>query len=270
MVRVDGASTHYLEAGPPGADKLVLVHDGAFGADGWATWSPILPRLAQRFHVFAPDLLGFGATQKLYDFGQGARGQKIAHLAAWMRAIGLERAHFAGSSAGGSMVLWAAMRNEWPIARAVSIAGTGGPFMRHENYAPLRDYVPAKEAMRQIVELMVERRDAVMEELVEERYRRSLVRGHWETLSAARLHAPSGRQPGEAATPGVPERLAAISAPVLLIAGAQDVLLERGWERRLAERMPHAQTLVLEGTRHQPQFDCPEEVSAAIESFLAA
>ncbi len=86
-------TTHYLEGGISGADKIVLIHDGAFGADCWITWSSLMPRLAGRFHVFAPDLLGFGGTHKIYDFGRGARSQKIDHLAAWMKALDIRAAH---------------------------------------------------------------------------------------------------------------------------------------------------------------------------------
>jgi len=268
-VRVDGAQTHYLEDGDPKADNLVLIHDGGFGADGFATWSPIMARLAARFHIFVPDQLGFGATQKIYDFGQGARSQKIDHLARWMRLVGIRDAHFAGNSAGGSLVLFAAMRGEWPIRKAISIGGTGGPYMLSEPYAPLRDYVPDKERMRRIVELMVSRRDSVMEQLVEERYRKSLIRGHWENLSAVRLRPPGPRTAPEPEQSYF-DKLAKIKVPVLLIGGGEDLLLERGWEEKIAAHIPGAKTVVVKGARHQPQFDAPDAVCDAIESFLGA
>jgi len=269
-LRVDGVVTHHLEAGPPSAENFVLIHDGGFGADGWATWSPILPRLAARYHVFAPDLLGFGKTQKIYDFGQGARSQKIQHIAGWMKAVGVRDAHFMGNSAGGSIVLFAAMRQEWPIRKAISVGGTGGPFMRGDTYGPLRDYVPDKQGMRRIVELMLSRRDAMMEELVEERYRKSLIRGHWENLSAPRLRPPGPGPREESDNKSFFDGLAKIRVPVLLIAGSDDVLLERGWERQLASHIAQAETLLVEGARHQPHFDAPDAVCDAIESFLAA
>ena len=269
-LRVEGVVTHYLEAGPPAAENFVLIHDGGFGADGWATWSSILPRLASRYHVYAPDLMGFGGTQKIYDFGQGARSQKIEHIANWMGAVGIREAHVMGNSAGGSIVLFAAMRGEWPIRKAISIGGTGGPYMRSDTYGPLKDYVPDRQAMRRIVELMVSRRDAVMEQLVEERYRKSLIRGHWENLSAPRLRAPGPRAREDSDNKSFFDSLAKTKVPVLLIAGGDDVLLEQGWEQQLASHMAQAQTLVVQGARHQPHFDAPDAVCDAIESFLGA
>jgi pimeloyl-ACP methyl ester carboxylesterase len=270
-IRVDGAATHYLQGGKPDGETVVLIHDGGFGADGWVSWNPLMHLLGERYQVFAPDMLGFGKTSKVYDFGQGARGQKIGHLAGWMREVGIRDAHVVGNSNGGSLVLFAAMRNEWPMARAVSIAGTGGPFMRGENYGPLRKYIPDREAMRQIMELMIGRRDAVLEELVEERYQRSLIRGHWENLSAPRLKppAPKGAEGAEDNQRFFAD-LGKISIPTLLIAGADDPLLEAGWETQLACHIRGARTLVVAGARHQPQIDRPEAVREAIEGFLGA
>jgi pimeloyl-ACP methyl ester carboxylesterase len=124
--------------------------------------------------------------------------------------------------------------------------------------------------MRLIVELMMSRRDAVMEQSVEERYQKSLIRGHWENLSAPRLRPPGPAAREEGDNKGFFDRLAKTRVPVLLIAGSDDVLLERGWEKQLAAHIPHSQALVVEGARHQPHFDAPEAVCNAIESFLSA
>ena len=268
-VRAEGVVTHYLEGGLPSGETLVLIHDGGFGADGWVTWYPVIDRLAARYHIYAPDLLGFGGTQKIYDFGQGARSQKIDHIAHWMRAVGIENAYVAGNSASGSLALFAALRGEWPIRKVISIAGTGGPYMRFDSYGPLRDYVPGKDAMRRIVELMVSRRDAVMEKLVDERYQRSLIRGHWENLAAPRLRPPGPKTKEEPDDKPFLAGLAKIQVPVLLIAGRDDLLLEQGWEEKLAAHIPHSKTFVVEGARHQPQFDGPDLVCDAIEAFLS-
>ena len=56
---VDGAKIFYREAGSPGAPKLLLLH-------GFPTSShmfrDLIPQLADRFHIVAPDLPGFGKS----------------------------------------------------------------------------------------------------------------------------------------------------------------------------------------------------------------
>jgi len=56
---VDGLSVFYREAGRPGSPKLVLL--GGFPASSHQ-FRNLIPALAERFHVLAPDYPGFGNT----------------------------------------------------------------------------------------------------------------------------------------------------------------------------------------------------------------
>jgi pimeloyl-ACP methyl ester carboxylesterase len=59
-VDVDGLEVFYREAGTAGAPKLLLLH--GFPSSGHM-FRELIPRLADRFHIIAPDLPGFGQTQ---------------------------------------------------------------------------------------------------------------------------------------------------------------------------------------------------------------
>ena len=70
---VDGIRTHYLEAMPADRDasdleRVVLVHSGEFGARAELSWRDNIAELGRHFHVYAPDLVGFGRTELLYNF----------------------------------------------------------------------------------------------------------------------------------------------------------------------------------------------------------
>jgi pimeloyl-ACP methyl ester carboxylesterase len=54
---VDGVSVFYREAGPPGAPTILLLH--GFPSSS-RMWEPLLARLADSFHLIAPDYPGFG------------------------------------------------------------------------------------------------------------------------------------------------------------------------------------------------------------------
>jgi pimeloyl-ACP methyl ester carboxylesterase len=56
---VDGLNIFYREAGPAGAPKLLLLH--GFPSAGHM-FRDLIPRLADRFHIIAPDLPGFGQS----------------------------------------------------------------------------------------------------------------------------------------------------------------------------------------------------------------
>ncbi|HWG29849.1 MAG TPA: alpha/beta hydrolase [Steroidobacteraceae bacterium] len=83
---VDGAKIFYREAGPVGAQKLLLLH-------GFPTSShmfrDLIPLLADRFHLVAPDLPGFGLSDSP---GRGLTFDRIADtIDRFTAAIGFDR-----------------------------------------------------------------------------------------------------------------------------------------------------------------------------------
>jgi pimeloyl-ACP methyl ester carboxylesterase len=81
-VEVDDARLHVarIGAGPP----LLLIHGWP---EFWYTWHPVMTRLADRFEVFAPDLRGFGDSDKP-DRMFGPHDQ-AADLAALINELGI-------------------------------------------------------------------------------------------------------------------------------------------------------------------------------------
>ena len=59
-VEADGVKLFYREAGPAGAPVILLLH--GFPASSFQ-YRELIPRLADRYHVIAPDLPGFGFTE---------------------------------------------------------------------------------------------------------------------------------------------------------------------------------------------------------------
>src|SRR5262249_6059620 len=87
---------HYLEAGsgPP----LVLVHGLASSAA--RDWGRLLGPLARRYHVLAPDLPGFGDSDRPKDADYSIPMQ-VEAVRTFMKAAGIGRARVAGISMGG-------------------------------------------------------------------------------------------------------------------------------------------------------------------------
>src|SRR5918999_1390154 len=108
FVMAGGVRTHYLEAGQ--GQPLVLVHSAEFGGRAEFSWRYNIAALAERFHVYAPDMVGFGRTEKIFNFSD-RNGFRVRHLRSFMEVLCLESAHFMGNSAGGSMILTEAARD---------------------------------------------------------------------------------------------------------------------------------------------------------------
>ena len=106
------SNVHDQGAGPP----VVLIHGSGPGVSAWANWRPVLPALATRFRVIAPDMVGFGYT----DRPAGIRYDMAAWVAQaldLMDALGVERAHVVGNSFGGALALALAIRKPQRVKR---------------------------------------------------------------------------------------------------------------------------------------------------------
>ncbi|WP_342151028.1 alpha/beta hydrolase [Methylorubrum sp. SB2] len=96
-VRANGVRLHVARAGegPP----LVLLHGWP---EFWLTWEPVMARLSQKFSLIAPDLRGFGASEKP-DPGPSDRAGPEVHAAdilGVLDALGIERAGIVGHDVG--------------------------------------------------------------------------------------------------------------------------------------------------------------------------
>jgi pimeloyl-ACP methyl ester carboxylesterase len=117
-ISLHGHRVFYRAAGS--GPVLVLVH-GITSTS--ATWAKVLPSLAERFTVIAPDLLGHGESAKPRgDYSLGAYASGIRDL---MLALGHERATFVGHSLGGGVAMQLAYQFPEHCERLVLVASGG-------------------------------------------------------------------------------------------------------------------------------------------------
>ena len=109
-IEADGLPIRYLEAGkgPP----LVLLH--ALGESS-LDWQWVLPALARTNRVYAPDLPGSGGSGKpATDYSPAFFARSVA---AYLDALGVERAAVAGNSLGGLVALRLALSEPERVGR---------------------------------------------------------------------------------------------------------------------------------------------------------
>jgi pimeloyl-ACP methyl ester carboxylesterase len=261
-----GFMTRYLEAGDRSKPTLILIHDGAFGTTAELCWNDVIAELSPHYHIYAPELLGWGGTDKVVYFDRSPYAARIPHIAGLVRELGVEQADYLGSSFGGSLIMRATVEpgNPWHIRRAISISGSGGPYRLQSGIEALADYTPSLASAAKLTALIAGSATG-MEAHVQQRHDNSLIPGHWETLMAPRLKNPS-------VTRAVPPddylaRLALTSIPSLLLAGARDPLLEGGWAERLAALSPKLAAVTIDAG-HEPNIECPAEVCRVAKNYF--
>ena len=265
-----GIRTFYLDAGagPP----IVLLH-GLGGTN--ASMLPVIRGLAARHRVIAPDLPGFGDSEKplrRYTARFYARW-----LAAFLDAVGVERAHLVGNSMGGRIALEAALEHPARVDRLVLLAPAMA-FLRYRHGVPLVRALlpelamlvpftaaPTRAVLRGLFARPDRLPDAWMRGAADElaRVMRS-ARARVAFFSAARqlyLDEPFGAR-------GLWTRLPALTRPALFVWGARDRLVPARFARHVTAALPTATSLILDDCGHVPQFELPERTNALIADFV--
>lgn len=263
FIDVLGVRTHYLEAGS-GPD-LVLLHSGEYGASAEISWRHNIEGLAQQFHVLAPDLPGWGDTDKVYSFSERT-GFRIRHVAEFCRLRSVENAYFIGSSFAGGLLLNAAGHPKCPlpITKLITIGGGGDLAQDPTAREVLTSYDGTPEHMRRALRVLFYDEKWWTDELVDEKQESALKPGAWEAISAARL-----RRPGEKFVTQFPDsKPENITVPTLIVAGADDMIKDADWGERLQEQIPGSQLYTFARSRHMSHIEHPDEFNQLVVSFL--
>jgi pimeloyl-ACP methyl ester carboxylesterase len=263
---VDNIRTHYLEAGT--GRPVVLLHSGEFGASAELSWGASIDALAQHYRVIAPDWLGFGGTDKVYDFVNG-RPRRLQHMARFLKAMDVGPAAFIGSSMGGSELIRSVAEGKGTFDVSVMVLSSSGGFSPdNEARRVILNYDATREGMRTLIDtLFHDPKWAADEEYVTKKYEVSIVPGAWESLAAARFRSPAVEVRGHFGQEDntVYEN---ILVPTLLVAGAEDPLREPGYAALMHDRIPDSTLRVYEQAGHFPHIEQPSRFNDDVLAFL--
>eukprot|EP01041_Mallomonas_annulata_P032061 gene32061-54481_t len=142
-----GLKTNYLESGS--GEPVILIHGSGPGVTAYANWRLSIPVLAEKYRVLAPDIAGFGYTERksdtVYDLDFWVR-----HLIEWMDAVGVKKARFVGNSFGGALTLALTARHPERVDRFVLMGAAGVDFEVTPGLEAVWGYEPSVENMRKM------------------------------------------------------------------------------------------------------------------------
>lgn len=257
-----GIETSYLEAGS--GETVLMLHGSGPGVSALANWQHNIPTLAQRFHVLAPDIVGFGTTERPEDIVYSLRTW-TDHVWAFMDARGMENARVIGNSLGGRIALQMATDQPDRIAKMVLMGTPGVGMTPTEGLAALRAYEPSHDAMRELLRNYFAVDPAMItDELVQIRYEASIADGAYEAYRAMFFdprHAGSEL--------GITEdEVRAIATPTLLIHGREDKVVALQVSVAMLGLLPNADLHVFSACGHWTQIERADEFSAVVSDYL--
>lgn len=242
-IRVDGRRMHTrisVAAVPDDRLPVILVHGLGMSSRYMV---PLARHLAPHVRVYAPDLPGFGLSDKPR---RAFTVRELADaLAAWMPAVGVGRAAFVGNSLGCEILVELALRHPQLVDRLVLQGPTPDP--------------EARTLIRQVAGFFAiapfERWSLAWVALAD--YARGGIRRYILTLrSMVGNH--------------IAEKVQRVTQPTLVVWGTRDYIVPHAFVVTLAGSLPNGRLAVIPGAAHGINYSHPEAFTAILLPFLLA
>ncbi|KWV45160.1 alpha/beta hydrolase [Bradyrhizobium macuxiense] len=276
-IRANGAAFHVAKTG--GGRPLLLLHGWP---EFWLTWKPVMTRLADRFTLIAPDLRGFGDSDK--PAGPYGPDQHADDMLALLDALGIEKAGVVGHDVGGAVMQPLARKVPGRIAGlfffdfvypGIGVRMAAPDRLNHIWYQSFHqmEMAPAlvganSETCRTYIEHFLHNwshRKAAFDDVLEAFTDNFMKQGnltggfaHYRAAHAARVSMMQGEAPV----------LPPIAVPTCIRWAEHDPLFPYAWTDRLGDTFSNLDLAMFPDVGHFPHREDPERAAAEIAGFF--
>lgn len=261
-IRAAGILTNYHDLGE--GFPALFIHGSGPGVSAWANWRLVLAPLSQRMRVIAPDMAGFGFTERRADIRYDM-DTWVAQALGLMDALGIEQADVVGNSFGGALALALAIRHPQRVRRLVLMGSVGVPFPITAGLDAVWGYTPSFENMRRIMDYFAWDRSLVNDELAELRYRASVRPGFQESFASM---FPAPRQRWVDALASREQDIRALPHEALIIHGRDDRVIPLQTSETLLRWIERSQLHVFGRCGHWTQIEHSARFVRLVCDFL--
>jgi 2-hydroxymuconate-semialdehyde hydrolase len=258
----NGIRTNYHDIGS--GFPLLMIHGSGPGVSAWANWRLVMPELAKRSRVIAPDMVGFGFTER-------PEGQAY-NMDVWVnQAIGLldalkiERSDLVGNSFGGALALALTIRHPERVRRLVLMGSAGIPFDITHGLDAVWGYTPSIANMRALLDIFAWDRNLVNDELARLRYEASIQPGFQESFAEM---FPAPRQQWVDSLASAADDIRALPHETLIIHGREDAVVPLANSFTLANLIQRSQLHVYGQCGHWTQIEHAARFSKLVSDFI--
>jgi pimeloyl-ACP methyl ester carboxylesterase len=267
---IAGVRIHYQEAGNENAPPMILIH--GFISSNLVWNETFLPLAEAGFRVIAPDLPGYGYSDKPFDSRYTIDAQAYA-VVGLMDRLGIDQATIVGASYGGaiaatialdypervaSLVLVGAVTNDQPkkklLLRLASVPLIG------DVATPL--FLGSRWILRKRTEEVYLRLGYPVDE------RKLEARHH--LLETANTHRAMIRTIRGWSADRISRDAGLITQPTMLVWGEEDTHIPVSDAFRLRDAIPNSRLIVFRRCGHLPPTECPEKFVEVVAEFCRA
>ncbi|SDR26503.1 alpha/beta fold hydrolase [Natronobacterium texcoconense] len=277
VVQTDAAGrVHYLEAGDPDGDPVLLLHGSSTTG---ATWLPMIPALADDYRVILPDRPGRGLSATPSYRDRHLRSFLATYLVELLDELNVDRPHVVGNSLGGLQAFFLELDHD----RVDRLCLVGGPGGLTRDFPVVWRLLTVRGVNRLLLWLMG-RGDPI--ESAKSRIEQFIVKDD-SAISETyyELIAANGEIPGNEKSQrsystmagsfgrmdpifDIREEVVTIDRPTCFVWGTADALFDPEVGQPVAKRMPEASFHVLEGCGHVPFLEPGDETATIVREFL--
>lgn len=263
-IRTFAGDVAYLRKGQGPA--LFLIHGIPSSS---YLWRDVIDPLSATFDVIAPDLLGYGDSDKRLDADLSIAAQ-ARYMVALMESLGVHQAAVVGHDIGGGIAQLMAVDEPQRVARLILIDSVV------DNNWPVHDIARLKEPIwdqlmvnldlrngfRKGLEAGLVTEGRLTDELVEEWTR------PFQDLGGRRAYLRAARALNNRDLTSESRHIQEIQTPTLILWGANDKFLEPQWADTLKHKLRDTTVEIIEPGGHFLPLDRPDAVVESITRFL--
>jgi 2-hydroxymuconate-semialdehyde hydrolase len=263
-IRTFAGDVAYLRQGqgPP----LVLVHGIPSSS---YLWRDVIDPLSATFDVLAPDLLGYGDSDKRLDADLSIAAQ-ARYLVAFMESVGVHQAAVVGHDIGGGVAQLMAVDEPQRVARLIlidSVVDNNWPVadiarLKEPVWDQIMVNIDLRKGLRKGLETGMVTEGRITDELVDEWTR------PFQDLGGRRAYLRAARALNNRDLTSRSKHIEEIDAPTLILWGANDRFLDPRWAETLRHKLRDATVEIIDPGGHFLPLDRPDAVTEAIIRFL--
>lgn len=261
-VKTGKYTTNYLEQGS--GFPLIFIHGSGPGVSAYANWRLVLPKVAQVAHCYAPDMLGFGYSDKPTDvrYGMDIWTRQIVDF---MDALNIEQADFVGNSFGGSLALSMAINHPSRVRKLVMMGPMGVYFPISYGLNEVWGYKPSAENMLKLIDLFCYNKKYATKELAQVRYQASVEPGFQEAFGSM---FPEPRQNSVNEMSFSDEQIKKVAHPTLIVHGREDMVIPVSNSYKYIDLLDNAELHVFGHCGHWTQIERADDFAALVNNFI--